>query len=45
MHETYTGGIGSFLLFCMLLAFLRHIRKENITMRNKNNLQSMLLSE
>lgn len=29
LSETYTGGIGSFLLFCMILAFLRECRKIN----------------
>ena len=28
MHETYSGGVGSFLLFCMILAFLREFRRE-----------------
>ena len=27
LSETYTGGIGSFLLFCMILAFLRELRR------------------
>ena len=28
MSETYTGGIGSFLLFCMILHFLRYVHKK-----------------
>lgn len=28
MHETFTGGIGSFLLFCMILAFVRWHKKD-----------------
>lgn len=27
MSETYTGGIGSFLLFCMILHFLRYVHQ------------------
>ena len=30
LNETYTGGIGSFLLFCMILAFLRELRRQFI---------------
>lgn len=26
LNETYSGGIGSFLLFCMVLAYIRHKR-------------------
>ena len=28
LHETYSGGIGSFLLFQMVLAFLREVRRD-----------------
>lgn len=28
LNETYKGGIGSFLLFCMILTFLREYRKD-----------------
>ena len=27
MNETFSGGIGSYLLFCMVLCFVREIRK------------------
>lgn len=29
MSETYTGGVGSFLLFCMILHFLRSVHKKD----------------
>lgn len=45
LHETYTGGIGSFLLFCMVLAFLREIRKDYNNNNRLNELQNMMLSE
>lgn len=45
LHETYTGGIGSFLLFCMVLAFLREIRKDYSNNNRINELQNMMLSE
>ena len=28
LNSTYTGGIGSFLLFCMILAFLRNFKQK-----------------
>lgn len=28
LHETYSGGIGSFLLFQMVLAYLREVRRD-----------------
>ena len=34
LNETYTGGIGSFLLFCMILTFLREIRRDYIQKGN-----------
>lgn len=45
LHETYTGGIGSFLLFCMVLAFLREVRRDYSNNRRLNELQNMMLSE
>ena len=45
LHETYTGGIGSFLLFCMVLAFLREVRKDYFKSNRLNELQNMMLSE
>ena len=29
LNDTYMGGVGSFLLFCMILAFLRETRRKN----------------
>ena len=29
LAETYSGGLGSFLLYCMLLAFLKEVHKKN----------------
>jgi len=28
LNDTYSGGIGSYLLFCMILTYLREIRKD-----------------
>ena len=28
LGETYTGGIGSFLLFCMILFYLQEVQRE-----------------
>lgn len=45
LHETYTGGVGSFLVFCMVLAFLREVRKDYFNKNRLNELQNMMLSE
>ena len=37
LNETYSGGIGSFLLFCMVLAYIRHKRQEMV---KNNSIQS-----
>ena len=44
LHETYQGGIGSFLLFCMILAFLREFRKEYIRKDKKHLIKDILMS-
>lgn len=28
LNDTYNGGIGSYLLFCMILTYLREVRKD-----------------
>lgn len=45
MHETYSGGIGSFLLFQMILAFLREMRKELARDHKIDTLKNITLGE
>ena len=45
LHETYHGGVGSFLLFCLVLTFLREIRKDFIALGKKEEMQELLLSD
>lgn len=45
MNETFTGGIGSYLLFCLILTFLREIRKEYRYYNKLNELENVTLSE
>jgi non-canonical poly(A) RNA polymerase PAPD5/7 len=45
LHETYSGGIGSFLLFCMVISFLREFRKDFVKKGERANLNEVLLSE
>jgi non-canonical poly(A) RNA polymerase PAPD5/7 len=45
LNETYTGGIGSFLLFCLILTFLREIKREYISQDRENEIPDILLSE
>ena len=45
LNETYTGGIGSFLLFCLILTYLREIRREYIHLGCEEDIYKMLLSE
>lgn len=45
LNNTYMGGIGSFLLFCLILAFVREYKRIVISSRNSEELKSVLLSE
>ncbi|EGR32991.1 hypothetical protein IMG5_064460 [Ichthyophthirius multifiliis] len=45
LNETYTGGIGSFLLFCMILAFLRELRKEYKDNNKVSEIKNITLGE
>ncbi|KAL4464118.1 hypothetical protein ABPG74_006055 [Tetrahymena malaccensis] len=45
LHETYSGGIGSFLLFCMILAFLRDLRKQYEKENRVQEIQNITLGE
>ena len=45
LNETYTGGIGSFLLFCLVLTFLREIRRDYIAGKREDDIPHILLSE
>jgi non-canonical poly(A) RNA polymerase PAPD5/7 len=45
LNNTYIGGVGSFLLFCIILAFLRHYKRELIESKGAEELKSVLLSE
>ena len=44
MHNSYTGGIGSFLLFCMLLHFLRDFKYKIVKNFDNKALQDLTLS-
>jgi non-canonical poly(A) RNA polymerase PAPD5/7 len=45
MNNSFTGGIGSFLLFCMILAFLRHFKKRKIEEKGIRGLENVSLAE
>lgn len=45
LNETYQGGIGSFLLFCLVLTFLREIRKDYVHDNREDDIDRILLSE
>jgi len=45
LNETYTGGLGSFLLFCLVLTFLREFRRKYLTTDKADLLKTVLLSE
>ncbi|CAK56404.1 unnamed protein product (macronuclear) [Paramecium tetraurelia] len=45
LNETYSGGIGSFLLFQMILAFLREVRKEAFANKKQEQLKNITLGE
>lgn len=45
LNNTYMGGVGSFLLFCMILAFLRDYKRKIIENRGAEELKTVLLSE
>lgn len=44
-HNSFSGGISSFLLFCMVLAFLREYKKEHITRFGVKSLNQISLGE
>ncbi len=45
LNETYTGGIGSFLLFCLILTYLREVRREYVEAEAEEEVSKLLLSE
>lgn len=45
LNNTYIGGVGSFLLFCLILAFLRYYKRQVIEKCGAEELKSVLLSE
>eukprot|EP01016_Furgasonia_blochmanni_P029777 TRINITY_DN3118_c0_g1_i17.p1 TRINITY_DN3118_c0_g1~~TRINITY_DN3118_c0_g1_i17.p1 ORF type:complete len:243 (-),score=57.96 TRINITY_DN3118_c0_g1_i17:104-832(-) len=45
LSETYKGGIGSFLLFCMTLAFFREVKKDYISRGRIDDLAKLTLGE
>jgi len=45
LNETYSGGIGSFLLFSLVLTFLRELRREYILDDMEEEISKLLLSE
>ena len=45
LNETYTGGIGSFLLFCLILTYLREVRREYMENGLEEEVSKLLLSE
>eukprot|EP01017_Pseudomicrothorax_dubius_P026989 TRINITY_DN3062_c0_g1_i1.p1 TRINITY_DN3062_c0_g1~~TRINITY_DN3062_c0_g1_i1.p1 ORF type:complete len:429 (-),score=125.89 TRINITY_DN3062_c0_g1_i1:138-1424(-) len=45
LHETFKGGIGSFLLFCMTLHFLREVRKDYFIQGRQDQLKYVTLGE
>ena len=45
LHEPYMGGVGSFLLFCMILAFLREFRKKYANENKLDDLENVTLGE
>ena len=45
LNETYTGGIGSFLLFCLVLTFVREFRRKYLNEGKADLLKRVLLSE
>lgn len=44
-HNSFTGGIGSFLLFCMVLSFLRQFKKDQISRFGAQSLKEVSLGE
>ena len=45
LHETYHGGVGSFLLFCLVLTFVRELKRDYISIEKRHELKDLLLSE
>jgi len=45
LNETFQGGIGSFLLFCLVLAFLREVRNTYKEHEREEEVDKILLSE
>ncbi len=44
-NETFQGGVGSFLLFCLMLAFLRETRQDYKNHDKEEQIDKILLSE
>lgn len=45
LHETYHGGVGSFLLFCLVLTFVRELKKDFISINKREEMKDLLLSD
>ncbi|CAD8210064.1 unnamed protein product [Paramecium octaurelia] len=45
LNETYSGGVGSFLLFQMILAFLREFRKDFFQHNKEDQIKNVTLGE
>lgn len=45
LNEPNRGGVGSFLLFCLVLTFVREVKKEYIADGNREEMKELLLSE
>lgn len=45
LNETYMGGVGSFLLFCLILTFLRQFRKQYQKEKRLEKLSEVTLGE
>ncbi|CAD8121914.1 unnamed protein product [Paramecium sonneborni] len=45
LNETYSGGVGSFLLFQMILAFLREYRKDFFQHNKQDQIKNITLGE
>jgi non-canonical poly(A) RNA polymerase PAPD5/7 len=45
LNNSFTGGIGSFLLFCMVLAFLREFKRRKINEGGINALKNCTLTD
>jgi non-canonical poly(A) RNA polymerase PAPD5/7 len=45
MNNSFTGGVGSFLLFCMILTFLREFKKRKVYEQGLHSLEYISLAE